>query len=173
MANFKAPDLNAPRFRKKEITVLNSNIFKEFLKKHPKYKGQVDLKSFRKVITKYNENLKNAVIDNRDGIELPQNLGYLVVTKCERPKKGTNINYAATIKSGKYVNHRNWDSDNYLAKICYSNYSLKYRFSDRELWAFTPDKKFRQNVSKAFPELYNKYIHLTSKTRIYQLYKNV
>lgn len=171
MSTFNAPDLKAPRFRSKVLNLLNGNLYKAFIKKYPGYKDTIDLKAFKNIVMTFNGNLREAVIDYRDGIELPESLGYLLVAKCDKSKK-QNLDYASSIKYGQAVVHRNWESDNYLAKICYSNYSLKYRFADRELWGFKPSKKFRQDVSKAFPENYQRYLHLTDKTKLSKLYKN-
>lgn len=170
MSEFKAPDLSAPRYRRKVKNLLNSETLKKFYEKHPNYEGKVDIRTFKAVVTDFNGRLKQGVIDTRDGIEMPENLGYLIITRCNKPKK-KNLDFASSIKYGQKVSHRNWDSDNYLAKICYSNYSLKYRFSDRELWGFKPGKTFRQAVSSAFPESYQNYILLSSKTKLSELYK--
>ena len=147
MSKFKAPDLSAPRFRANATNVLNRKLFNKFLKKYPQHKGKLELTEFKDIVRTFNSAMLSYSVENRDGIELPESLGYLVVA-------------------------RNWDSDNYLAKICYSNYSLKYRFSDRELWGFKPGKQYRQSVSKSFPEMYQNYIHLTDRTRLSKLYKN-
>lgn len=171
MAAFKKPDLSAPRFREKTMTLLDAKLHKAFIDKYPKY-AHIDLRAFKEVITTYSGLLWQGAIDNRDGVELPESLGYILVAKCNRPKK-QNTDFASSAKFGKKVNHANWDSDNYLAKICYTNYSLKYRFSDRELWSFSPVKQFRSTVSGSFAERYNGYIHLNENLKLAQLYKNV
>lgn len=170
MSEFKKPDLTAPRFRAKTRTVLNKKLYKAFLQKYPEHKN-LDLNTFKQVVTTYNGMLWQGVINNRDGVELPESLGYILITKCDRPKKA-NPDYAASAKYGKRVNHANWDSDNYLAKICYTNYSLKYRFADRELWKFQATRDFRSTVSSSFAELYTNYIHLTENIKLSTLYKN-
>lgn len=171
MSTFKKPDLSAPRFRSKSTTVLNKKLHKAFVEKYPKYAG-MDLNLFKEVVSTYNGLMWQGAIDNRDGVKLPESLGYLVIVKCDRPQ-GENTDFIASIKYGQKVNHINWDSDNYLAKICYSNYSLKYRFADRELWKFNPVKQFRSTVAGSFAELYNNYIHLTKHVKLSALYKKV
>jgi len=171
MSTFKKPDLSAPRFRTKTTYLLNKDLFKAFIEKYPHYKD-LDLNLFKEIVHTYNGNLREGAIENRDGVKLPESLGYILITKCDKPK-GTNTDYAASAKYGKKVNHANWDSDNYLAKICYTNYSLKYRFSDRELWGFSPVKQFKSAVAGSFPELYNNYIHLNENTKLSKLFKNV
>ena len=161
MITFKKPDLSAPRFRTKTTNLLNKKMHDAFIKKYPKYKG-LELSQFKQIVSTYNGLIQETVINNRDGVKLPESLGYILIAKCDRPKTGNTA-----------VNHANWDSDNYLAKICYTNYSLKYRFSDRELWGFTPVKQFKSAVAGSFPEMYNNYIHLTENVKLSKLFKNV
>ena len=173
MSSFKKPDLTAPRFRSKTICIMNQKLYNAFIKKYPKY-VDTDMNKFKNIIATYNGMLWQGVIDNRDGIKLPENLGHLLIAKCDKSKKQSeNTDYAASAKYGKKVNHANWDSDNYLAKICYTNYSVKNRFSDRELWGFKAVKQFKSSVAGNFGELYNKYIHLTHNIKLGTLYKNV
>ena len=171
MLTFKKPDLSAPRFRTKTTNLLNTKMYDAFIKKYPKHKG-LTLNQFKEIVTTYNGLIQEAVIDSRDGVKLPESLGYVLITKCNRPKK-VNTDFAASAIYGKAVNHANWDSDNYLAKICYTNYSLKYRFSDRELWGFAPVKQFKSAVAGSFPKKYNNYIHLTENIKLSKLFKNV
>lgn len=171
MTSFRAPDLSAPRFKSKKLNLLNKGLFEAFIEKHPEYKGKIDLNDFKSIVMTYNGVIRDTAINFRDGVELPQDLGYLLIAKCNRSEK-LNPDFRSSIKYGKVVPHTNWDSDNYLAKICYSNYSLKYRFKDRELWSFVPTKVFRQDVSKNFAEMYNRYIHLTDKLKLSRLYKS-
>jgi hypothetical protein len=169
MTEFRKPDLSAPRFRAKTKNLLNKKLHKAFIAKYPERKD-VSLNTFRDIVTSYNGALWQAAIDNRDGVELPESLGYILIAKCDKAKKD-NTDYVASAKYGKKVNHANWDSDNYLAKICYTNYSLKYRFGDRELWGFSAVKQFRQTVSRDFSKKYTGYVHLTKQLKPYQLYK--
>jgi len=171
MTTFKKPDLSAPRFRAKTTNILTQDLYKAFIEKYPKHKD-VDYNQFKTIISTYNGSIQESVVNNRDGVKLPESLGYLLVAKCDKPKCD-NTDYVASAQYGKKVNHANWDSDNYLAKICYTNYSLKYRFSDRELWGFSPVRQFKSTVSGNFPKLYTKYIHLSENTKLSKLFKNV
>ena len=49
ISNFKAPDLNAPRYREKVLSLLNSELIKEFKDKYPIYESIDDLK-LKKII---------------------------------------------------------------------------------------------------------------------------
>jgi len=169
MDQFKAPDLSAPRYRGKSKQVLNVELYKQFLEKYPQY-SDVSLNQFKEVIRTYNGNISEFVRTHRDGVELPEGLGYVFIGVCPKTRK-SNPDYAKSIQYGKVVNHRNLESDNYLCKIFYTNYALKYRFRDRELWKFIAVKQFRQAVSATFSDLYNNYIFVDNNQKISEMYQ--
>ena len=92
ISNFKAPDLNAPRYREKVLGLLNSNLIKEFKEKYPVYENIDDTK-LKKIIKLYNTKLWEEVINNREGVELPDSLGYLFIGTCPAAKS-VNTNYS-------------------------------------------------------------------------------
>ena len=49
MKKFKKPDLNAPRFRNKSMSILNSHLLKDFKKRYPEYKN-LSIQEFKKII---------------------------------------------------------------------------------------------------------------------------
>lgn len=167
--NFKTPNLKAPRYREKRFGLLNSKIFEEFKENHPMY-SQIDNNKLKKVITLYNEKLWNGVIENRDGVELPDSLGYLFIGTCP-PAKGVNTDYSLSKEYGKVLQNKNWETDGNIGKIFYTNYSTKYRFKNRELWQFTAVRKFKRAVAKKYPENWTKYIVMQNKGRVTDLYK--
>ena len=70
--------MNAPRYRQKRLGLLNEETYREFKEKKPLY-SKIDNKKLKKIIKTYNENLWHAVIDNRDGVELPDSLGFMFI----------------------------------------------------------------------------------------------
>ena len=88
--NFKKPDLNAPRYREKRFGLLNVKTINEFKEKYPLYE-KIDNEKLKKIIKAYNKNIWNGVIEYRDGVELPDSLGYLFIGTCA-PGKTINTN---------------------------------------------------------------------------------
>lgn len=168
--DFKGTDNTAPRFRSKSTNFHNEKTLKEFKKKFPKYKS-LTIKEFRNIISEFNGMMMDSVIDNRDGLVLPENLGYVLITRTLNEKRSSNVDYKTSKELGKVVGHSNWDSDNFLAKICYTNYRMKYTFKNRKVWAFAPSKQFKNLVSSTFAENYNKYTQLGEGINISDLYK--
>jgi hypothetical protein len=169
ISNFKAPDLTAPRYREKVLGLLNSDLIKEFKEKYPIYENIDDTK-LKKIIKLYNTKLWEEVINNREGVELPDSLGYLFIGTCPAAKS-VNTNYSLSKEYGKVLQNRNLNTDGKIAKIFYTNYSTKYRFKNRELWQFKAVRQFKRSVAKTYPEQWSKYIVMESKKRVADMYK--
>jgi len=169
--SFKKPDLNAPRFRPDVLSLLNRKLFDKFIAEYPEYKG-MDCEDFKKIINTFNRNLSQTAISDRDGVELPESMGFIFIGSCQPPRrKANNINYGLSIKHNTTVLNRNLGSDSFLAKIFYTNCSTKYRFQHREVWQFVASKEFAKNTSIAYKEDWKKYIQVENNLKISKLYR--
>jgi len=179
---FKKPDLNAPRckagaynlikkisnqFSKGEYT---HNFLKEFIEKHPQYKGMT-MDNALDILTNFHGKLWNHALHNRDGVELPEGLGYLFIGTCASAKK-YNVDFGNSIKNGVITKHRNFESDNYLGKIFYTNFASKYKFKNREMWSFTATREFKRSVPEVYRENWKNYVHVESGRNISKYVKN-
>ena len=131
--------------------------------------SDIDNVKLKKIIKLYNTNLWNAVIENRDGVELPDSLGYMFIGTC-KASKSVNTNYALSKEYGKVLQNKNWETDGNLGKIFYTNYSTKYRFKNRELWRFVACRDFKRTVAKDYPGNWTKYVVMKNKYRVAHLY---
>ena len=168
ISNFKKPDLNKPRYREKVLSLLNVDTLEKFKEKYPMY-SSVSNDKLKKVIKSFNGKVWEGVINNRNGIELPESLGYLFIGSCP-PSKKVNMNYALSKQYGKVIQNKNWDTDGYIGKIFYTNYSTKYRFKNRELWHFVACRDFKRSVAKQYPINWTKYVVMQNKYRVAHLY---
>lgn len=156
MREFKSPDLKAPRYRPEVHTIMNKEFFESFKKKHPKYKD-LDNVELRKIVKYFNNTLYQTVIDTRDGVQLPEQIGWLFIGTCQSPKK-QNIDFVKSKKYGVAVTNKNWETDGKLAKIFFTSYALKHKMKNREFWGFTACREFKRAVAKAYPENWNMYL---------------
>jgi len=168
MNGFKAPDLNAPRFRPAVYNAMNEDFFNRFRKKHPKYKNLRD-PELRRILKTFNTVLYETVVDYRDGVKLPHNIGWLFVGSCKGSKK-KNVDYAKSNKYGVLVTNKNWDSDGRLAKIIFTSYAPKYKMKNREYWGFIACRDFKRLVAKTYPENWNMYRAIDPTKKIKELY---
>lgn len=163
------PDLNAPRYRPERKTVCNKEFFKRFRKKFPQYKNVSDAE-LRKVINTHSTLMYKEAVENRDGVEFPEGLGFIFIGTCRAAKK-LNLNYKASEEYNAKIQYRNFESDNHIAKIFYTNYANKYKFRNRELWQFKGARNFTRLVSKTYPENWKKYLQVENFELINKYFK--
>jgi hypothetical protein len=169
MKDFNAPDLHAPRYRRPIVDVLNKEFYRSFRERFPEYAAISD-KEIKNKIALINGHMWNIAIEERDGVELPNGLGYIFIGSCAR-KKGDNTDYKTSKQYQKQIQHKNWESDGFIAKIFYTNYEQKYRFKFHELWGFKGVRQFKRAVSKNYPLKWNYYVIVDNLLRISRLFR--
>jgi hypothetical protein len=171
MQEFRKPDLSAPRYRVKKKNIITDEYMQDFYSRHPELSKYLK-KDIKDILRKFNGFLWEAIIENRDGVELPEGLGYVFIGACPYVKKD-NIDYGKSIKYGMAVTHKNYDTDGYLGKIFYINYSAKYKLRDRSIWAFNGARYFKRAVTKSFKEDWRKYLVIDNTTKVSKMYKKM
>jgi hypothetical protein len=169
MKEFNKPDLKAPRYRPEMHSVLDKKFFDNFRKKHSKYKDYSN-DQLRNIIKLFNKLVFNTVIEKRDGVQLPEQIGWLFIGTCQKSKK-TNVNYAKSNKYGVTVTNSNFDTDGKLAKIFFTNHALKHKMKNREFWSFVACREFKRSVSKNYPENWNMYVVVDATAKLRQIYQ--
>lgn len=164
METFRQPDLSQPRYRVESVQVDNKHFYKALCKKVPEAKA-LGLSKIKKVINEFNELIAQYIMENREGVELPESLGYMFIATC-KAKPSENIDYHKSKLYGVKVTHKNWDTDGALGKIVYTNYNAKYKFKDSAMWGFKPARKFKRAVSKHYIENWKMYIELNRNEKI-------
>lgn len=157
-----------PRHRAKRFS-LTANENLSLITDHPDCLVK-DPKKVKDIIIAINKAIKDTIIFTRDGIELPEQLGYLFLGTCQ-PKIRKNVDFKTTDHYLKVIQHRNWESDNYLAKIFYTNYETKYKFKYRELWGFKAARDFTKQVGVEYPKNWKMYIQVDHTLRVAKLYR--
>jgi hypothetical protein len=155
MIKFNSPDLNAPRFKKKRECTLKSSFYKEVKAKHANCK-KLKAEDIRTIVETFNKKVVDVVINERNGFELPQSLGYIFIGAVKITKQKV-IDYKNSLKHGVLVTHKNWETDGYVSKIVYTNYKAKYRFKNAPIWGFKASRQFARDTSKAFKDKWNIY----------------
>ena len=169
MKNSKKPDIKAPRFRRSVVSTLN-NKFIEMLKENVPGSRVLDSQTIRDIISNYNSNLWNYVIENRDGVEIPSQIGHLFIGTCAKGE-GKNIDFKKSGEYGQVISHQNWESNQHLAKIFFTTYSTKYKFKNHELWRFQPTRNFKRKVASTYPKNWKKYVQIDPKIKISTMFR--
>lgn len=169
MKEFKKPDLNAPRFRPKHLNILNKDFYNNFIIKNPKFKDYT-YEDIKNIVHTLNKKLYETAIEDRNGVELFEQLGNIFIGSCPR-KVGDNINYAESIKQGVKIQSQNWETDQHVAKIFYTNYAGRYKFRFHQLWSFSGTRDFTRTVSSEYPKQWTKYIVIDKMQKVSKLFK--
>lgn len=170
MISYRKPDLKAPRFRPKRHNILNDEFCKKIKDKGDVYENLTN-KQIKDVVTSFNQNIWESAIEHRDGVELLEQLGYIFIGTCQR-SKSDNTNIKSSLQYGVKVKHQNWESDQHLAKIFYTNFETKYRFKFHEMWGFTALRDFKRSVARAYPTEWKKYVVVDNFVKISKLFRS-
>lgn len=165
---FKKPDLNAPRFRPKRLNLTNKDFYNKFIEEHPKH-AHLTFDQFKQVITLFSGKIWESVIKDRDGVELPEQLGYIFIGSC--PRKKSNVDFKKSNEYGVVLQHQNWESDDYAAKVFYTNYETKYRFKHHELWGFKGVRDFTRSLAKEYPQNWKRYLAVDNMMKVSRLFR--
>jgi hypothetical protein len=169
LRDFKRPDLHAPRFRSCALQLLNKRFYDRVRKEKKELAGLSDA-AIKGIVRACSAVIQEQVVALRDGVELPEQLGYLFIGSTPATRNG-NVDYKKSIELGKEVRHRNWDTDELTGKIFYTNYGTKYRFKSREVWKFVPVRQFKRVVAREYPKDFNKYVRVDNKVRVSVMFR--
>ena len=153
-------DYTAPRHRPDSRQIFTTQFFKKFFKQHPEFKEldeKYTIQEKKEFIKFFNECLGDIAIENRDGVKLPEGLGFIYLGTL---KTKTKINNKLSNEVGYNINYTNNHSDGKLLKITYSSRPKSYNFENKELWSFKKAHTFKEKASKAFKDNWNKYMAL-------------
>jgi hypothetical protein len=169
MKNF-APDTKAPRFRKKSLMTVKKAMILDIQSKvfAAKYLTEEQIKN---IILEFNSEMCKTVIDKRDGVEIPSQIGHIFIGTCPR-SKGKNVNFKKTLELGKSVQYMNWETDSNLAKIFFTTYASRYKFKNNELWGFTASRNFKRSLAKVYPENWKRYVQVDPHKKISTLFRS-
>lgn len=180
MKPYRKPDLNAPRFRKKKTTTLNAEFYKWLRDKHPELKDVPD-NLIKEIVLTFNKEQYETIIRVRDGVELLAQMGYIFIGSCKR-KVRDNPDAQKSQELGQKVQHQNFESNQWLAKIFYTNYETSFTdlsevsrrtFRNHDLWHMDREfcREFKRAVARSYPERYKQYVIIDNIRYISKLFR--
>jgi len=165
----KKPNLQAPRHRPKTVGRINKELVSKLRSSVPSAKSLTDTE-IKNIVLSFNLLVYKTVIEHRDGVDLPENLGNIFIGSC-LPKIKKNVDFKKSTDCAQVIGHRNFESDNFLAKIFYTNHETKHRFKNNELWGFKGCRNFTRMVGKVYPENWKRYIQIDHSLKISKLFR--
>jgi|JI7StandDraft_1071085.scaffolds.fasta_scaffold35313_2 hypothetical protein len=166
----KKPNLQGRRRRKAVLNILNTKLLKRFIAKYPEYKD-LDFYAFEEIIYAFNKVLWEEVIDNIEGVELPEGLGEVYIVSIKG--SASRLDMVKSVSIGKAVYHRNIHTEGHFCSIYYTNREHRFNFANREVVRFRAHRDFKRTASKVYREEWMKYRFLSKKTEDGKAYKTV
>jgi len=165
-----SPDVHSPRFRKESVQTVTDEMAKNIQKEVFACKS-MPLTDIKNIIKEFNLEVANLVVQKRDGVELPSQIGHLFIGTCQRAVN-KNVDYLKTKTLKHVVQHRNWESDNHLAKIFFTTFASRYRkFKNNDLWSFEASRAFKREVAREYPKKWKMYVQVDPHIKISSLFR--
>jgi len=156
----QAPNYSGSRVREFKGKVIERKEIREFCKMYSEHKD-VTKTEFMAIIKHFNKNIALETTKNIYGITLPENIGQIVINNAGRPtKKGIDFN--SSIKAGKTVYFKNWDTDNNMMRIVYYN-NIRNFVKHSKLYSFSATACFRKVASSYFKKHWERCVKLNYK----------
>lgn len=152
-------DPSAPRYRPEFTKVLNRTMWRRFFRENPQFKPFKHVYSYQQLtdlLKNFHLNITKLAIDNRDGVLLPERLGWIFLSSIKKPKR--TVNEKLSNELGYDIGYSNNHTDGKLLKINYRSAAKAFNFENKDLWKFYPAQNFQDKASKAFSEKYMLYI---------------
>jgi hypothetical protein len=158
---YKKPNVKGPRLRRRNCSsVMDHNAYVRFKKEFPEHKD-ITPREFGAIVKGFNKNIVSTVLEERNGVLLPELIGRLLIMAFSKPNNKP-IDFKASNEVGERVNFRNWDTEGRIGKLVF--YSGSRTIKHGYLWGFKATKDFRKQVSESFIRIWAKYIFVDNKT---------
>lgn len=167
-STYKKPNRKAPRFRNKVKRALDPDFFVKLTKMYPDL--SITRQDVRKILNTFHAICIKEIAETRDGIELHEQLGNIIVGKF-KTQEFYSGNPLVSYQYETKIDFLNWEQNEWICKIFYSNFASKYRFRNAALWAFEPARPMKKAVSKAFIKDPHKYVFADHYNRINKIFR--
>jgi len=157
------PNLTKPRVREFKGKVITRKDISLFNRKYSEH-GVILQSDFIKIIKKFNDNICEETTKNIYGVVLPENIGQIVINNAGKSNK-KSVDFNSSIKEGKTVYFKNWDTDNNLMRIVYYN-NIKNFVKYSNLFSFAATGSFRKTASSYFKKHWARCVQLNYKQQI-------
>ena len=166
--SFKQPNIKGPRFRWKVEKGVDRDFFERLKKVYPDL--TISKKDVRIILNTFHELCNDVIAENRDGLELLEQLGYILIGKM-KVKEFYSKDTTKSIQYNRPLDFTNWESNGWICKIYYSNFASKYRFKNAKFWGFEASRPLKKKVSKAFIKNHTQYIVADDYKRISKVFR--
>lgn len=150
--------LKGPKHYVSSLDYIGQKLFRDFYKNFPQYRGKLKEKDTTTILKTFASNFREAVVNNRDGAELPERLGRVHMKSYPYNEKYRFINRAESIKLGKVIRKLNLHTDGTNLVIACDVKGDKYNWGFKHIWDFGAFYLLRREGSKIYSDNWQNYV---------------
>lgn len=157
--------MNISKFKRARPTSTKclTDEFYEEARKIAELKNMTD-KEISNIVLQFHKLVAEDLFNTYEGIELPQQLGYLIAVRVKQDTPTVGINQQASLKAGKKIKYRNWETDGYVGKIVYRKHQhLENKYGVGKEYRFHMSQEHRRHFAKLFRENYQRFFNITKR----------
>jgi hypothetical protein len=167
MKEYVQPDLFKPKYRKNLLKLLNQAFYNEYRQKYPDTK--LSDKQIISIVKTFNKECLKVIASTRDGLDIYNQLGFIFVGACKIQNPAED--HIKSKETGLEIHYKNWNTNEWICKVCYTNYSSKYRFKNAAFWGFEPNSLLKRAVSEAFKLNHKLYVITDNFRKLNRLFQ--
>lgn len=144
----------APFYHTEERKAPYRTYYKELYERYPELKGYKEA-YIKKFITSYHQLIVDTLVDNKDGVRLPEYMGNMIIATYGRKHKSYDRKSSTEYK--QHINYSNLHSERKGGWV-FHVYSLeKYKFANHQYWRFYPGRYLTSKIGQAYKKGWKNY----------------
>lgn len=174
LKDFPGIDHNAPRYIPERLDVIKTygsvrgdyaTFFQKIKAQHPQL-AKYSMAQIRKILREFNKLIADAIVENVDGVHLPERCGHIMVVST-KVKHNRIVDRKMSSDTGKYVYYNNAHTEDFMPSILFTTCYRKeftgtpshpsHMFENWKYWSFTGCQELKRKVSIAFRNDWKKY----------------
>jgi hypothetical protein len=150
--------LTLPRTGKKQKYLTDRTFVRQLVIRIKKIYPEIKYRDITNIIDKFNQEIINEAVRNRDGVELPERLGLIFIAACD-----IDVRKIPSLHLGPNIDI--WETNGKLCKIFYINNLTKYPLPDKRIWKLDFTTTASNIASTAFKDNFYRYINIPNDVR--------
>lgn len=140
------PSKNTPGKFGKKFVPLNPSLWRRFMRETG---VEIEYNTFKRIVNTNTQNIVESIINEPEGVQLPENMGCIVITKYKinANRKKRNLDFVNTLKLGKNVPLLNLHSFGYVYNIRW--YKNEVKVKNLKLFSLYKARPLKRGVAKA------------------------
>lgn len=156
----RSNNISSKRVTENKGKVIEYAEVSQFNKKYPEHPS-IRKEDILKVIRMFHSNIVDETMNNIYGVSLPENIGVIKIVN-NGATKTRPVDFKTSLEVGKIVRYRNWDTDNNVMSIRYSQVKRGLRIKHSQVYSFVAIRSYKKLASAYFRKNWQRCVKITN-----------